>query len=200
MRRLIVSAILILSVTATTAMANSIDHRMGLTGRLGAFVPLADSKINGNTFWFSEAGLAAGGSLIYGFSKYLAAEIDVTHVPNLDVIMNQGKVAEANFTDVSLGLQYRIMPENRFVTYIGAGGDFIKGSIDNATLDWTYGGHVNAGFDYFINNGIALNLDCKAVLAAKSDIMMNNTYVGKFDPMSVSTMLGVRLILPQKWW
>ena len=200
MRRLIFIATLLLTMTATIAMADSIDNRLGLTGRVGAIVPLATSEIQGKPFWFSDSGLAAGGGLIYGFGKYFAAEIDISQVPALDVIMESGKVAEANFTDISLGIQYRIMPNNRFVPYIGVGGDFIKGYIENTVLEWTFGGHANVGLDFFINKGIALNLDCKGVVARKSDITENGVKVGSFDPASVITTLGVRLILPEKWW
>ena len=201
MRRLILIATLLLTMTATTAMADSIDHRLGLNGRIGFIVPLADGDINGASFWLSEAGFAAGGGLIYGFGKNFAAEIDAARVPNLDIFSGNGsKVAEANYTDLSIGLQYRIMPEKHLVPYIGVGGDFIKADIKDAAMDWAFGGHVNVGLDYFLTKGVALNLDCKAVMAPKSDIVMNGVNVGTFDPTSVITTFGVRLVLAEKWW
>lgn len=201
MRKVTVLAFIALSLLAVNAMAESIDGRLGLTGKLGVIVPLANSEIKGSTFWLSDTGFAAGGGLIYGFGKNFAAELDVTHVPSLDVKMGTGaKISEAQFTDVSLGLLYRIMPAHRFVPYIGGGADFIKGDIENTSLDWTVGGHANGGLDYFVNNSIVLNIDCRAVFAEKSDIQMNGVNVGKFDPMNVVTTFGVRLFLPENWW
>lgn len=200
MRRIIVMTIITLTLVAGNAMAESINGRLGLTGKLGVVVPLADSTINGSTFYLSDAGFTGGGGLMYGIGDYLALEADITHVPSLDVKMGGGtKVAEAQFTDFSLGLQFRILPGISLVPYIGVGGDVIKGDIDGSTLDWTYGGHVNGGFDYFVNKSIALNLECRGIFAVKSDIQQNGVTVGKFDPMSVVTTFGVRLFLPEKW-
>ncbi len=200
MRRIIVMTIIALALVAGNAMAESINGRLGLTGKLGVVVPLADSTINGSTFWLSDAGFAGGGGLMYGIGDYIALEADVTHVPSLDVKMGSGtKVAEAQFTDFSLGLQFRILPGISLVPYIGGGADVIKGDIDGSTLDWTYGGHVNGGIDYFVNKSIALNLECRGIFAVKSDIQQNGVTVGKFDPMSVVTTFGVRLFLPEKW-
>ncbi len=201
MRRIIVLTIIALSLLVGTAMAESINGRLGLTGKIGVVVPLADdSTINGSSFWLSDAGFAGGGGLMYGIGDYLALEADVTHVPSLDVKMGSGtKVAEAQFTDFSIGLQFRPLPGWSRVPYVGGGADIIKGDIDNSTLDWSYGGHVNGGVDYFVNRSIALNLECRGIFTTKSDIQQNGVTVGKFNPMSVVTTFGVRLFLPEKW-
>ena len=68
----------------------------------------------------------------------------------------------------------------------------------DSKLDWTVGGHVNGGIDYFLNRSIALNADVRGIFAAKSDIEQNGVKVGKFDPMSFVATVGVRLFLPEK--
>lgn len=199
MRRLIILTLIALSLVAGNAMAESINGRLGLTGKLGFVVPLNDSEIKGSPFGLGDIDFAGGGGLIYGFGHCFAAELDIAHIPALDVVKSTTKIDEAEFTDISLGLQLRIMPKHRLVPYIGAGIDFIKGDISDSTLDWTVGGHVNGGIDFFLNKSIALVLDCKAVFAEKSDIQQMGVTVGKFDPTSVITTFGVRLFLPEKW-
>ena len=200
MRKVILLATLTIILTTGTAMAASIDGRFGLTGKAGVLVPLKDDFISSTTE--SKAGFAFGGGLIYGFSKNFAVELDVTHVPNLDVEISGSKVFEASFTDLSLGVQYRFIPENRLVPYLGIGADFIKGELTNLAdnkydLDWTAGGHVSAGLDYFINRGIALNADFRGVLTAKGDIKDNDVWKGEYDPMSFIGTVGIRFFLPE---
>ena len=196
MRTAISCTLCLLLLLTSTCWAESIKGRLGLTGKVGAIVPVRDSDIKGVNFE-TDAGFAGGGGLIYGFTDNLAAEFDVTHAPSLDANIAGTKAGEAQFTDISLGLQFRIMPGQRLVPYVGAGGDAIKGDIENSTLDWTYGGHVNAGVDVFLNKSIALNLDLRGVFAAKSDIKQNGVTVGKFDPMSFVGTVGIRLFLPK---
>ena len=65
-------------------MAETINCRLGLTGKFGAIVPLKDSSISGTTFE-TDTGFTGGGGLIYGIGDSLAAELDVTHAPSMDV-------------------------------------------------------------------------------------------------------------------
>jgi outer membrane protein len=181
-------------------MAASIDGRFGMTGKAGVLVALKDdftSSTGGSTPAF-----AFGGGLIYGFSKNFAVELDATHVPKLEVETSGSKVLEASFTDLSLGVQYRFVPENRLVPYLGIGADVIKGELTSLAgnkydLDWTAGGHVNAGFDYFINRGIALNVDVRGVYTAKGDIKDGDVWKGEYDPRSFIGMVGIRFFLPE---
>ena len=77
--------LIIISLLANTAFADTIANRLGFSGRIGAAVPVeSDSEfINGTSE--TKAGFAANGGLIYGFGDYLAAELDVTYLPKLDV-------------------------------------------------------------------------------------------------------------------
>jgi outer membrane protein len=201
MSKVFISIVFSLLVLSTgTAMAASIDGRFGLTGKAGILVPLKDDFISSTTE--SKPGFAFGGGLIYGFSKNFAVELDVTHVPKLDVEISGSKVFEASLTDISLGVQYRFFPENRLVPYLGVGADIIKGELTNLAgskynMDLTGGGHVSAGLDYFINRGIALNADFRGVYTAKGDIKDGDVWVGEYDPMSFIGTVGIRFFLPE---
>lgn len=201
MRKAIILATLTIILATGTAMAASIDGRFGMTGKAGVLVALKDDFTSSTGG--SSPGFAYGGGLIYGLSKNFALELDFTHVPNLDVETSGIKVLEASFTDLSLGVQYRFIPENRLVPYLGVGADIIKGELANLAgrkydMDWTGGGHVNAGFDYFITRGIALNVDVRGVYTAKGDIKDGDVWVGEYNPMSFIGMVGIRLFLPEK--
>ena len=196
--------LIIISLLANTAFADTIANRLGFSGRIGAAVPVeSDSEfINGTSE--TKAGFAANGGLIYGFGDYLAAELDVTYLPKLDVETDGIKNYEATLTDIALGLQYRITPKSIVVPYIGIGADFIKGGLKHVggksyTLDWTYGGHANAGLDWFLTKGIALTADIRMVRAVSGDILSGSTKVSEYDPFWVQGTVGVRLILPKEF-
>lgn len=181
-------------------MADVLDGRLGFTGKAGALVPLQDDFIGSTSK--TRSGVVAGGGLIYGFFRNFAAEIDVTHALNLDVEMSGSKVFEATLTDVAVGVQYRIPTGSRLIPFFGVGVDFIKGtlkSVDggNYDMDWTEGGHVNVGADYFLTRGIALTADLRGLFTFKGDIKNAGTKVGEYDPRSFVGTLGIRLILPE---
>lgn len=200
MRRIIALTVIALSLVAGNAMAESINGRLGLNGKAGFIVPLKDGTINNSTFWTDDVGFAGGGGIIYGIGDYFAVEANFIYVPSMDVKMgNNIKVDELSLSDYSLGVQYRILPKERWVPYIGGGADFINGSIGGSDVDWTYGGYVNGGVDFFINKSIVFNVDCKVIIAEKSDILQNNVKIGSFDPTSVVTTFGFRLFLPDNW-
>jgi len=202
MRRIMIIATLGLLLASTNALAESIDGRFGITGKMGVLVPLKDEFVS-NT---SEArtGFAGGGGFIYGFGKNFAVEVDAVHMPNIDVETAGSKVFEASFTDLAVGLQYRFLPGSRMVPYIGAGADFIKGDLASTTgaranydMDWAVGGHAEAGFDYFITRGIAFTVGMRGIYTAKGDLKSGDVEVGKYDPVSFLGTLGFRLFLPQ---
>lgn len=198
MRAIFTYTLVLLLALTSNVMAASIDGRLGLTAKVGAFVPLQDDFISSTTD--SKSGVAAGGGLIYGLGRNLAAELDITRVPSIDVEQNGLKVGDASLTDISLGLQYRFTPDNRLVPYIGAGVDFINGDFTNEfgngySLDWTAGGHVNAGLDYFATRGIALTAEFRGVFAAKGDVKSTAL---EYDPTGFVGTVGIRLFLPEK--
>jgi len=203
-RRVILLAtitLLVAQITASgTAMAESIENRLGITGKIGVLVPLRDEFISGTSE--ARTGFAVGGGLIYGFGKNYAVEVEAIHMPNLDVEIAGDKVFEASFTDLSVGLQYRFLPDSRMVPYLGIGADFVKGDLTGITgneydMDWTVGGHLEAGLDYFITRGIAFTVNMKGTYTARGDVKDGDTEVGKYDPTSFMGTLGLRLFLPE---
>jgi len=202
MRQLLLIILMIIFSTSTV-LADNIGGRLGLTGKAGVLMPLKNDFISGTSE--SKTGFAAGGGLIYGINSNFAAELDITHVPSLDVEISGSKAFEASITDLSLGIQYRFMPEKHLVPFIGAGVDFIKGDLEHVAgnshdLDWTAGGHVNAGVDYFVTRGIALTADFKGIFAAAGDIKTGSIKVGEYDPTSFVGTFGVRLFLPVNFY
>jgi outer membrane protein len=191
-------AMLLIMICTSSAFGAGIEGRFGITGKAGALVPLQDGFISNTSN--SEAGVAAGGGFIFGFGEHFAAEVDVTRLLKSDVNIAGSKAYEASLTDVALGLQYRFAPDNRLVPFIGGGADFIRGELKHVSgakydLDWTVGGHVNLGMDFFITRGIALTVDARGLFAADGDVK-GGANPGRYDPMSFIGTVGFRLFLP----
>jgi outer membrane protein len=200
MRQISLPLILLLLCCTGTTLAASLDGRLGLTGKAGVLVPLQDDFVSSTSK--TRSGLAAGGGLIFGFCRDLAAEVDVTHAPSLNVEISGSKAYDATMTDVALGIQYRPGSERRLVPFFGVGADFVKGSLKhvsgaNYDMDWTEGGHVNVGLDYFLTRGIALSAELRGLFAFEGDVKSSGVKVGEYNPMSFIGTLGVRLILPE---
>ena len=81
MRRIIVLTVIALSLVAGSALAESINGRLGLTGKVGFIVPLKDITINGGETGEHDTGFAGGGGLMYGFGDNFAVELDVFPCP-----------------------------------------------------------------------------------------------------------------------
>ncbi len=179
-------------------MAQTINGRLGLSGKVGVFVPLNDDLVSGASA--SKTGLATGGGLIYGLSDNLAAELDITHMPTIDIEYGGEKAGEAALTDVSIGIQYRFTPERPLVPYLGLGLDFINGDFKSQfdgkyDFEWSYGGHVSAGADYFVTKGVALTAELKGIFASKGDIKGTGN---EYDPTGFAGTVGLRLFLPER--
>ncbi|MBJ6725723.1 outer membrane beta-barrel protein [Geomesophilobacter sediminis] len=199
MRRQSLLLLLVLLAAAKPATAESLDGRLGITAKAGALVPLKDDFVSSTTH--SNPGVAAGGGIIFGLGRNFAGEIDVTHVPGLDVEISGAKAYEARLTDVSLGVQYRFLPAEHLVPYVGGGVDFITGELKHVSgadydLEWTEGGHVNLGFDYFLTPGIAFTGEARGIFPFDGDVTGPNGKVGTYRPMAFVGTLGFRLMLP----
>jgi len=205
MRNIFATAFCLLVIFTTAAFADTIANRFGLTARVGGAIPgkLDDAEfINSTTE--TEDGVAWNGGFIYGFNDNIAGELEISYLPELDVEINGIKAYEAKIADYAIGLQYRFMPKTQLVPYVGAGFDFINGDLKHVNgnkydLDWTWGGHVGAGLDWFLTKGIALTADLRGTAAVSGDIERGNTKVNEYDPFWVQGTVGVRLILPEKW-
>jgi outer membrane protein len=201
--------------------ADSIKGRLGVTGRLGLMVS-SDIDYTGITPYTiipsitvvelqknnakAETAFVGGGGFIYGVTDHFAVEVDVTHTPEIDYDIYSGlKALEITTTNVSLGLQYRFLPENRLVPYLGGGVDFILSdgkylTGDQLNIDTVMGGHVNIGADFFVTKRIALNADFRGVLGPKANIYIQNSslseaFNAEYDPNSFVALFGVRFFL-----
>lgn len=203
MKHFIIPAFLVLFLilTAEFALADSIQGRIGVTGRIGFLVPsdneafIEPSRVaNLNT----DVGFVGGGGFIYGINKNFAAELDITYT---DFNANLGGFREGDFstTNISLGAQYRFVdiPVKKLVPYVGAGidilfNDFNSADGNDADVDTVAGVHVSGGVDYFILKQVALTAELKGVLAPNADINFRGEKVGNYDPTSFSMTFGVR--------
>jgi outer membrane protein len=201
MHKAFLLTLLAIALLSTSAFGASIDRKFGVTGKAGAWVPLQDDFISSTSN--SNTGIAYGGGVIYGFARDFALEIDVTHTPKLDVEIGGSKAYEGSLTDVAIGFQYRLGSNNRLVPYFGLGADFITGSLEhsvsqaNYSLDWTEGGHVKVGLDYFLTRGIALSAEGRYLIAFEGDVKSSGTKVGDYNPMSFIGTVGIKLMLPE---
>jgi outer membrane protein len=181
--------IAVMTLAAGSAMADSINGRVGVTGRLGFAVP-ADSDLLGPNV-STDAGLIGSGGLIYGLNKDIALEFDLSHT---GFGSNQG--VDFNTTNIAFGGQYRFtdLSLRQLVPFAGGGLDIlINGADHGLDIDTVLGVHVNGGVDYFITRELAATAEMRAVLAPDADIhAAGGQKVGNFDPMSFSMMFGVR--------
>jgi len=193
MKKLIVLACLAttVSMTAATAMADSIKGRVGVTGKIGFLVP-ADNE---SDFYHNktDAGFIGGGGFIYGIDDHFAAEIDVTRS------VFGSETGDFGVTNVSLGGQYRFaLTQSQFVPYLGAGLDILVTDYDpndglSRDVDTTVGVHGSAGIDYFLLKNLALTAEAKLVVAPDTSITdRSGNHQGDFDPTSFSSTVGIR--------
>lgn len=201
-KRSIISAFSIVTLFTSTAFADSIANRFGVTGRIGVVAPLNDEFVKETSG--TDPGFAWNGGFIYGFTDHIASELEITYIPEMDVEIHGDKAYEAKMTDIALGMQYRFMPQQSLVPFVGIGVDFIEGDLDHVNgngydMKWTFGGHVNAGLDWFLTKGIALTADVRCTAALTGDIEKGSAKVGEYDPLWFQGTVGFRLILPEKW-
>jgi outer membrane protein len=197
----------VLCTLPLASQADSIKGRLGVTGRLGLMVPsdiqyttmtpyaILPSLIVGeieNNKAKAETAFVGGGGFIYGVTDNIAVETDVTHTPQIDY--SGQNALEITTTNVSLGFQYRFLPEHLLVPYLGGGVDFIiSDGKDQAgyalNVDTVVGGHANAGADFFVTKRVALNADFRAILAPNANISAQTSspagfFVSEYNPIS----------------
>ena len=198
----LLSALLMFS---SAAMAESIAGKFGGTVK-GGFKIAADSKTEPDvgTKIETDTGYAVGGGFIYGINDFLAADLDILYSEN-DMNFLSVKIAKAKVVDISLGLQYRFIPKEKLVPYVGAGISVIVPDIElDSTLagfagiatstdtDAAFGGFAKVGLDFFVTPKIALNAEFKGTLATEQDVKQNGVAGIKYDPSNFSGLFGVR--------
>ena len=193
MKKLIIIACLASAVTLTagTAMADSIKGKLGVTGKIGFLVP-ADNEsdfYNNRT----DTGFLGGAGLIYGIDDHFAAELEVTRTSF------GSETGDFGVTNVSLGGQYRFaLPSRQFVPFVGVGMDILVSDYDpndgsTRNVDTTVGAHLSGGLDYFLAKQLALTAEAKLVAAPNAHITDGyGNHTGNFDPSSFSTTVGIR--------
>lgn len=198
-RKLVVfCAAALLAMAAGTAMAaDSIQGRLGVTGKIGFIVPADSEAVSTGVVVSrnSDAGFIGGGGLIYGITDNIAGELDITHA-------GFGAEGGADFdtTNISFGVQYRFLnvPIKHLVPYAGGGLDILingasGGIIAASDADTVLGIHLSAGVDYFLQRQLALTSEIKGVVAPDADIHdAFGVKRGSFDPDSFSMTFGVR--------
>lgn len=175
---------------ADGVFADSIQNRLGVTGRLGFIIPtdsdLNDFKIN------SDAGFIGGGGVIYGLDKNIALELDITHTWFGSSLPSGRNTGDFAITNIAMGGQYRFNTADKLTPYAGAGLDILVNDYEGADVDTVLGGHFAGGADYFITRSLAVNAELKVVLSPDADIEIRGTKAGNFSPGSISGTFGVR--------
>ncbi len=181
-------------MTTGTAMADSIKGRVGVTGRIGFDIPsdgVYSSYFTLNDY-STNAGLIYGGGFLYGFDQNWTGELAVTNT-QFDVNI-LGITHSANIINISLGAQYRFIPQEKFVPYIGFGLDILVNDLEGYDVDPSLAAHVSGGVDYFLLKNLALNAEAKVVSGPNADFNSKvfGQRVGEFSTTSFSTTFGVR--------
>ncbi|MEI6609132.1 MAG: OmpA family protein [Deltaproteobacteria bacterium] len=198
MKKIMLFATAVSLLLAGTAMADSIEGKVGITARGGASYvfnsEFTDEGIAANPGVNKDikpgVGWTGGGGLMYGITENLAVTFDVIYLQTtlkMSDAAQEYKFATGKTVDFSLGAQWRFIPKSRFVPYIGAGFDVLwnkldiddefrnnRGGVAGSSLDTatTFGGHLSAGADFFITPNIALNAEVRGLYSTKGDITL----------------------------
>lgn len=188
MKKLLVlaCATTVISLTAAAAMADSIKGKIGVTAKAGLLFP-SDGDY-GPFKNKTDIGGIGGVGVMYGIDNNFAAEAEITR-SNF-----HSDFGTFGVTDLSLGLQYRVMmDQSKVVPFVGAGLDILVSNLNHdRDVDTTVGFHVKGGADYFISRQLAVTAEANLVVAPGADITGPYGKIGNMDPTSLSTTLGVK--------
>jgi OOP family OmpA-OmpF porin len=216
MKKILLVATAVLLLLASTAMADSIAGKVGVTARGGA------SYIFNSSYFTDEVregtnldmkpgwGWTAGAGIMYGITDHLAVDFDAIYMQAPFDASGNGvskwNMGTGRTIDLALGAQWRFIPKSRFVPYVGAGVDFLINNFDlsnefkasadvsSVKVDNTWGGHLSVGADFFITPNIALNAEVRGLYSTKGDLKNDPSGItyAKYDPSNVSGFLGIR--------
>ena len=132
----------------------------------------------------------------YYFTPNFAAELILTYPQKQDVRLNGAKIGSLKHLPPTLLAQYHFTNLGAFKPYVGAGinytrfsnVDILGGALDVKRNSW--GGALQAGFDYALDKNWSLNFDVKKVYI---DTTVSGG-IGKFkiDPVLVGVGVGYR--------
>ncbi|WP_156938274.1 OmpW family protein [Mesorhizobium sp. WSM3626] len=178
--------------------------------RLRALGVITDDK--GNVNGIPGSGLSYSDTVIpeldftYYFTDNLAAELVLgTTSANIYGEGTIGKLSKIGKTWVlppTLTLQYHFTQFGAFKPYVGAGVNYtvfynqVTGSADALDVKNTFGGAVQVGFDYTVDQHWGVNFDVKKLfLAPKFDAVVDGTNVtgrAKLNPWLIGTGVTYR--------
>ena len=182
------------SLSSGTAMAESIEGRLGVTGKLGFVMPADnDAEFISNRTNKTDTGVIGDGGLIYGIDDNWAAQLEIAR-SSFD-----SDAGDFDVTNLSAGAQYRfrLTETPQVVPFAGAGLDLIVADYDpydgtSRDVDTAFGVHLSGGADYFITKDLALAAEARLVLGPEADITRGGTRSGDFDPINFSSTAGIR--------
>ena len=222
MKKILLFVVAALLLLATTAMADSIKGKFGVTV-LGGLSYIFDSNLTDEGVIYlggapdkieRSKAWAGGVGFMYGITDNLAVNFDVIY-SQADASITDGtigvNVGTGKTVDFAPGIQWRFMPKNAFVPYVGAGLDVFWNRLDlsedvfgpdsSADVDVTYGGHLSAGVDCFFTPNIALNAEIRGVYSTDGDVTFKypgdpDIIVAKDNPSNISGFVGIRFFFP----
>lgn len=216
---IIISALLLFS---STAMADSVAGKFGVTARGGAglflnseFTDAAAADLGVEGTIKGDTGWAIGTGFMYGITDNLSVDFDIIYsqvsVKATPIGGNNQTLGTGKTYDFSLGLQWRFTPKKPFVPYMGAGVDFMINRFDlnndystpgdSIDVNNSFGGHLNIGADYFLTPKIALNAEFRYLYGGKADMTRKypgdpDEVVATYNPSNFSGFAGVRFFFP----
>jgi outer membrane protein len=215
MKKIVLLATAVLFLFATTAMAESIDGKFGITARGGtSYISNSEWTYGAGGDIETDTGWTAGGGIMYGITDNVAVTFDVIYLqadlkgdcPGYGTIVTAGKTI-----DFAVGAQWRFMPQSLFVPYVEVGVDALWNKVDitnefqaelyefgvmyGVEVGRTYGGHLSVGADYFFTPNIALNAEIRGLYSTKGDITTGakgGVKLGEYNPSNISGFIGIR--------
>lgn len=193
MKKIIVAVAMVLTTMMVDfAAAENLTGKLGVTGRIGFTIP-ADSDWQVAGPLSSGTGFIFGGGFLYGITRDLAAEIDITHSIydlKFDRFIKDGI---ANVTNISLGAQWRFASARPYTPYAGGGLSILFNDYTDTDVDTTVGVNLKGGIDYYVNPRVALNAELKWTISPSADMhFLPAADRGSFDPSNLSGLFGVR--------
>lgn len=203
---IIAAAILGSSALAGTALASSGESPWLIRGRMIAVAPDEGASIvpiGGDVS--IDTSIVPELDISYFFTKNIAAELILATAPH-SATAKGTSLGDIDLGDMwllppTLTLQYHFYPTEKIKPYIGAGINYTifydverSSSINRLDCDNSFGGALQAGVDYMLDDHWLVNVDVKKVWI-NSDVSINNGAVRAdldIDPWIIGFGFGYR--------
>lgn len=185
------AVVLMAALNADFAAAENLTDKLAGSIRFGFTLP-SDSDWDVAGPISSDSGFTYGAGLLFGLSRDLAVEAEVTH-STYDLRYDRfSKDGTADITNLSFGLQWRFA-SRQLTPYVGGGLSVLFNDYTDSDVENTVGVNLKAGIDYFVSPRVALNGEMKMVISPSADMSYRPVYDhGSFDPSSFSGLFGIR--------